>query len=618
MLDRAYSVLTIKSFDADQRVITGIATTPTPDRLGDILEPLGVTYTNPLPLLLHHDPTQPVGTVIFDPPTPTGITFRASLPFVTEAGRVRDRVDEAWHSLKAGLIRGASVGLKPLETKPRRGGLHILKSLIAELSLVTIPANIEATVLTVKAASGPLPPGVSGTRKALPMTIQEQVTQFRNTRAAHAARMADLMAKAAETGETLDASATDEYDDLALKVKSIDAHLVRLDEQERLQIVGATRITPEVKTAAAAADVRSALPVIQVKSMLPKGTAFTRYAIAMARGKGDYMATMEAAKAYTSTTPEVELMVKAAVAAGTTTDAAWAGPLAVVQPLVNEFLELLRPKTLIGRIPGLRQVPFNVSVPSQTGGGTYSWVGQGAPKPVTAAQFGTITVPFAKAAGIIVLTEELVKLSSPSAEQTIRDEMIAGMQQFLDGQFITPTVAAVANVNPASITNAAPTAAASGVTGAAAKADLAKAVAAFSVANIPLSESVWIMSDANAWGIATSINALGQPLFAGTSPGGGTLYGRPVIVSNVAASNVVLVHAPSILFADEGGVKIDVSREASLQMDSAPMDPADATTVYVSLWQNNYVGLRAERMITWIRARTAAVYYLSAAAYNGT
>ena len=71
-MDRAYSVLTIKSVQADQRVITGIATTPTPDRMGDILEPLGVTYTNPLPLLFHHDPTQPVGTVIFDPPTATG------------------------------------------------------------------------------------------------------------------------------------------------------------------------------------------------------------------------------------------------------------------------------------------------------------------------------------------------------------------------------------------------------------------------------------------------------------------------------------------------------------------------------------------------------------------
>jgi len=94
--------------------------------------------------------------------------------------------------------------------------------------------------------------------------------------------------------------------------------------------------------------------------------------------------------------------------------------------------------------------------------------------------------------------------------------------------------------------------------------------------------------------------------------------GIPVIVSNNVGNRVILVHAPSILFADEGGVQIDVSREASIQMDSAPSNPSDATTVLVSLWQRNLVGLRAERMITWIRARTAAVTYISAASYNGT
>jgi hypothetical protein len=89
-------------------------------------------------------------------------------------------------------------------------------------------------------------------------------------------------------------------------------------------------------------------------------------------------------------------------------------------------------------------------------------------------------------------------------------------------------------------------------------------------------------------------------------------------VSNNVGARVILVHAPSILYADEGGVRIDVSREASVQMDSAPDSPATATTVLVSLWQNNLVGLRAERMITWKRARTGSVYYITTAAYVGT
>ncbi len=40
-LKRACSLLTVKSFSEDERVITGIASTPSPDRDGDIPEPEG-------------------------------------------------------------------------------------------------------------------------------------------------------------------------------------------------------------------------------------------------------------------------------------------------------------------------------------------------------------------------------------------------------------------------------------------------------------------------------------------------------------------------------------------------------------------------------------------------
>jgi len=238
---------------------------------------------------------------------------------------------------------------------------------------------------------------------------------------------------------------------------------------------------------------------------------------------------------------------------------------------------------------------------------------------VTKADYATVTVPFSKAAGIIVISEELATLSSPSAENLVREEMIAGMGQFLDTQFVDPAVAVAANVSPASITNGAATIASSGVTGAAAKIDLASRVGVFVAANIPLEGSVWLMNEANAFGIGLSVNALGQPLFPGFSTGAGSLLGIPVIVSNNVGARVILVHAPSILYADEGGVRIDVSREASVQMDSAPTDTVDATTVYLSLWQRNLIGLKAERFITWIRARTAAVTYITTASpYIGT
>ena len=44
MLDRAYSLLEIKQVDEDARIITGMATTPSPDRLQDVVEPRGAAH----------------------------------------------------------------------------------------------------------------------------------------------------------------------------------------------------------------------------------------------------------------------------------------------------------------------------------------------------------------------------------------------------------------------------------------------------------------------------------------------------------------------------------------------------------------------------------------------
>lgn len=640
MQNRAWSTLEIKAVDQEQRIIEGIASTPSPDNGGHVMDPAGAEFRLPMPFLWFHNQRDPIGEVFQADVRPDGIYIKARVAKVTKPSRLKTLADEAWSAFTSDppLVRGLSIGWNELESSPIKGTKfqRFTRWFWGELSAVTIPMNLDATILSVKqldlAASGlhtsgdtDIPPVKAAHKGGRTMTIQEQITGLENKRAADLARMTEIQTTVTSEGNTKDAAQREEFDTLKLNLKAIDSELVDLHDMERLSIVKATPITPTTSSVEASAlrGGTPTTPVITVKANAPKGAAFARMCMAMAAGHGDSYQTLQYAKQWKDSTPEVEQMVehmwqtKAAVAVGTTTDSTWAGPLVVTQPL-NEFLELLRPRTLLGRIPGLRQVPFNVSVPTQTTGGTYGWVGQNKPKPVTKADFSTVTVPFAKAAGIIVLSEELVKLSSPSAENLVREEMIAGMGQFLDGQFQDPAVAVAANVSPASITNGASTAAASGVTGAAAKADLAASVAVFTAAGIPLDGSVWLMSDSNAWGLSISVNALGQPLFPGMTAMGGTLMGMPVVVSNSLSTRVVLVHAPSILYADEGGVRIDVSREASVQMDSAPTDTVDATTVYLSLWQRNLVGLRAERMITWIRARTAAVRYITAAAYIGT
>jgi len=149
---RAYSLLELKSVNEDKRIIRGIATTPTVDRVGDIVEPLGVQFKNPMPFLLHHQHDKPIGTVKFDKPTKDGITFEAELPIINEPGTLKDRVDEAWQSIKLGLIRAVSIGFRAIEYSfLDEGGIRFMKSEVYELSAVTIPAQPDAVMTSIKA-----------------------------------------------------------------------------------------------------------------------------------------------------------------------------------------------------------------------------------------------------------------------------------------------------------------------------------------------------------------------------------------------------------------------------------------------------------------------------------
>lgn len=150
-MDRAYSFLEIKAVNDGERVIEGIASTPTPDRMGDIVEPMGAKFALPMPLLWQHDATQPIGQVEFAKPTKAGIPFKARLAQTDEPGTLKDRLDEAWQSIKLGLVRAVSIGFRALEySRMDDGGLRFLSWEWLELSAVTIPANGDATINTIK------------------------------------------------------------------------------------------------------------------------------------------------------------------------------------------------------------------------------------------------------------------------------------------------------------------------------------------------------------------------------------------------------------------------------------------------------------------------------------
>lgn len=642
-MNRAYSVLTVKAVDDEQRIITGVATTPTPDRMGDIIEPLGVRFKNPLPLLHQHRSSEPVGTVKFDKPTKDGITFVATLPKIEEPGPLKDRVDTAWGEVKAGLVRAVSVGFRDIEySRMENGGLRFIESEVLELSLVTIPANADAVISTIRsidtqqrAASGRAvehnPAGVTASRKPVKIapkdaktvkkSIAEQISAFEATRQSKSARMDEIMEAAAEKGETLDSAQKEEYDNLESEVKEVDEHLRRLRAAEQRQIEGA-RVVRGASVEEGSAS-RSGVSVVSVQRNVGKGIIFTRLLGAKYLAFKHGLSPIEVAKSKFGDTPEVEMILRAPIAALSTTDTTAAAPLVPIANATAEFIDLLRAATIVDRL-GLRSVPFNIKVPRATSDPAASWVGEAGVKPVSSMAFDSITMTFAKVAGIVPLTEELMRFSNPAAEGLIRDALVAAIAYLTDRDFLDPTKAEVTGVSPASVTNGVTPITATGTSADALRDDLGSLLSAYLTANMSVAGLKLVMTSAQAMKIALMRNSLGQKEFDMIGMNGGSLEGIPVITSeNIVGTGgsptdgglIVAINAPEVMLADDGNVDIDVSREASLQMDSSPDSPNTASTVLVSLWQRNMVAIKAERFINWKKRRDGAVQFIQYAKY---
>jgi HK97 family phage prohead protease len=181
MTMKAWSLLEVKQVDDERRIIRGIATTPTVDRMGDVVDPEGVVFRGPVKLHLYHKHDLPVGRVLFDRPTKRGIPFEATIPNVSEAGTVRERVNEAWHSVKYFLLDAVSIGFNPLEGGVellKSGGLLFKKWEMLELSLVGVPANPDAVITAFKSADAALIRNALGIKAA--SSVLERQTLVRN------------------------------------------------------------------------------------------------------------------------------------------------------------------------------------------------------------------------------------------------------------------------------------------------------------------------------------------------------------------------------------------------------------------------------------------------------
>ncbi len=468
-------------------------------------------------------------------------------------------------------------------------------------------------------------------------TYAEQAADIKATITALEARQGEIAKAAMVEERSMDTAETQEFDDAGASIKKLREDLSRFESLADREKETATPIQKEIPDARTIAT-GSRDVTLKTEEKLDKGIAFARYAMCLMKAKGNHETAFKLAEKHFPKTESVVktlkaqaeganlsemFQIKATVPAGTTTDTTWAAPLVYANTFGGDFIEFLRPRTLIGQA-AFRAVPFNVRIAGQTSGCSASWVGQGKSKPVTKFDFNAVTIPFTKVAAISVLTQELARFSDPSAEALVRDSLADTVIARIDNDLFDPDLAAVANVSPAGLLNGVAPIAAPGVDysdPASVRCAIAALWAPWDVTNLG-ARPAYYTTPAVARMLAFAIDPLGNVAFPGMTPQGGTLMGVPVRVSQYLANNggsggapFILVDEAEIWLADDGSVTLDWSDQATIEMSDTPTGSSSATVTsngspFVSMWQTNSIALRAERFIWWGARRTGAIQWI--------
>jgi HK97 family phage major capsid protein len=467
--------------------------------------------------------------------------------------------------------------------------------------------------------------------------LSDQIKDLENTRAAKAGRMSDITQKSMDEGRSMDEAEAEEFDTIDGEIKLLDGDLVRLRRLEHLNVQRAAPVEQSRSQGNASEQRSVSRPAIGAPTIIlnrePEerfaGQNFTRMVIArtLAQLDRDNLAT-EARSAveiaqhrWGATNPTLVNVIRASVAGhGAGSGEAGAELVQADARFTGDFIAYLYAQTVYDRL-GLREVPANVTIKGQDGAATGYWVGESKGIPASKADFSTVSLSPLKVAALAVASMELLRDSTPAAEQLIRDALVAAAAQRIDGTFVSAS-AASAGVSPAGLLNGVTAFGSFGSDGDALRADIKTLYGPF-LSAYNATGLTFVMNPATAKAIQLMTNALGQTEFPSITTTGGTLLGDPVVTGdNVNASHLILCKPSDIWRIGSMGIEVSLSRDATVEMATDPAaasdTPAAQANYPVSMFQTASVALRVIIPMNFAKRRTHAVQYINEANYGNT
>lgn len=316
------------------------------------------------------------------------------------------------------------------------------------------------------------------------------------------------------------------------------------------------------------------------------------------------------------------ILHKGAIAAGTAHAAGWASEMQDFQTLASEWLIATSAKSFIGQLP-YRRVPF-LTRTLTTIAPEADFVGTGKAIPMAMLNLAdSLTLTRTTVGTIAAVSNELLDTWQPGTRENLDAVLTLSLIRGMDAAALDPDRAAVAGERPASLLNGVAPIALLGATVSAVLGQVQDMLEALVDGGSDLDSAMFVMHPYEAIRLSSLVTTEGALAFPQLSAVGGSVLGIPAVVSVGAGRSgspservFAVVDGAQIAVADEGGISINTSRVADINMvDTSTMNSNDGTpTTVVSMFQTETTGIKLIRTINWERLTDSAVAWCSVTA----
>jgi HK97 family phage major capsid protein len=222
-----------------------------------------------------------------------------------------------------------------------------------------------------------------------------------------------------------------------------------------------------------------------------------------------------------------------------------------------------------------------------------------------------------KVAALAVVSNELLRDSSPSAEMLVRDGLVESTAQRID-LTVFSTTAESAGVSPPGLLNGVVALGSNGITAADVLLDVQELKTEF-ITNLMTSGLYWVMNPALAMRLSLMRSTLGVREFPDIN--GGTFEGLPVVTGdNIGAAHLILVRPSDVYSIGDQGIQVSISRDAMIEMATNPgmesEGPTSPTQKYVGMFQTESTAIKIVRPINFAKRRPEAVQFMEDVFYG--